>query len=299
MPMDNSSYQPQDDTERLTQALQELDATPEEIADWAPVVQSLNAWPQRHVTGDDNQRLLAVLARLIPNSSPVRQAIAGRYGRRRGHLVWLLETARVQIGILPPAFWVISAVVTALGIWIELAAPNQNVTLLLQALGPLLAFYGMSTAFRGIGLQTYESELACPVSPVQLTLARLVIVLGYDVGLGLCLSLALWLHRVPGEMPFLPVTLYWLVPLLLVSGMALILSLRLPSALAAAIAYGGWLGVLASWYAVTQLASTQAVAQAGILPIGAELVLGAVGLALLAVGTLRVPAETARLVAGV
>jgi hypothetical protein len=304
MPMDSPSYRPLDDTESLTHALSELDPTSDEVADWMPIVQRLQAWPQSRVTSADNRHLLAVLAPLIPRQSPVRQAIAGRYQRRRGHLAWLLEAARLQIGILPPAFWLVSAVVTALGIWIELIAPYQDSTMILRALGPLLAYFGMSTAFRGIGLQTYESELACPVSPLQLALARLVIVLGYDVALGVCLSLALWLHALPGETHFFLVTLCWLMPLFLVAGMALILSLRLPSGLAAAIAYGIWLGALASWYAVTELAGIHLAVpypDTGIsfLPVGAELALGVVGLALLAVGTLRVPAETARLVAGI
>jgi hypothetical protein len=303
MPMDTFPHQPLDDIEDLTHSLSELDATSDEVSDWVSVVQRLHAWPQHTVTPNDADLLLAVLAPLIPARSPVRQAISDRC-RRRGHLAWLLETARVQVGMLRPAFWAVSALVTVLGIWIELVAPYPDATMVLRALGPLLAFFGMSSAFRGIGLRAYESELACPVSALQLTLARLVIVLGYDVALGVCLSLALWLHALPGESRFFLVTLDWLMPLLLVAGMALILSLRLPSALASAIAYGIWLSVLASWYALTDLAGVHSAmlypgAGIGFIPVGAELVLGLMGLALLVVATLRMPAQTACLVAGV
>jgi hypothetical protein len=299
--MDSTSPdQPLDDTDHLVRALDELDATTDEIVAWAPVVRRLNAWPQHRVTGDDADRLLAVLAQLMPRPSLVRQAVAASYRSRRSHLAWLLDTARMQIGMLPPAFWLISAVVTALGAWIELIAPDQDATMALRALGPLLAYFGISTAFRGIGLKTFECELACPESALQLTLARLVIVLGYDVALGACLSLALWLRGLPGDTSFFLVTLHWLMPLLLVAGIALVLSLRLPSALAAASAYGIWLGVLAAWYALTEWDWLQLVVpQGSTLPVAIELTLGIVGLGLLALGTVRLPADTARLIAGV
>src|SRR5437660_1443980 len=73
-------------------------------------------------------------------------------------------------------------------------------------------------------------------------LARLVIVLGYDVGLGLVLSLLLWAG---GTGQVLALTLAWLMPLLLVAGLALLLSLRLSVQAAASLAYGSWLAVLA------------------------------------------------------
>jgi hypothetical protein len=303
MPMDNPSYQPLDDAERLRQALSELDATADEVANWVPLVQQLHAWPERRVTSADNQRLLAVLAPLVQSHSVVRQAIADRYGSQRSYLAWLLDTARVQIASLPRAFWLLSAALTAIGAWIELVTPNEDASLALRALGPLLAYFGISMAFRGISLKTYECELTCPASALQLALARLVIVLGYDVVLGICLSLALWLRGVPGDTRFFLLTLHWLMPLLLVAGIALVLSLRLPSALAAAIAYGVWLGVLAFWYALTQWIMVQSAtahggAEVSLLSVVVELALGVVGLCLLAVGALRLPGDTARLVSG-
>ena len=70
------------------------------------------------------------------------------------------------------------------------ALPAQE--LLLRASGPLLAYLGTVIAFRGLGERVLELEMVCLPSPAQLALARLVIVLGYDLGLGLALGLALW-----------------------------------------------------------------------------------------------------------
>jgi hypothetical protein len=158
----------------------------------------------------------------------------------------------------------------------------------LQALGPLLAFLGISSAFRGAGLRTLEYELACPPSPLQLVVARLVVVLGYDVGLGLCLAAGLW--RYGGE-SFLAVILHWLMPLLLVAGCALALSLRVPSGLAAGLAYASWLTILAIATLEAQMQTSLALA----IPAGMELALGAAGLALLVMAMSRFPRAIPRL----
>ena len=86
-----------------------------------------------------------------------------------------------------------------------------------------------------------ELELVCLPSPLQLAIARLVIVLGYDVGLGLALSLLLWAS---GSGQVLELTLSWLMPLLLVAGLAMLFSLRLSVQAAASLAYGSWLAFL-------------------------------------------------------
>jgi hypothetical protein len=127
-------------------------------------------------------------------------------------------------------------------------------------------------------------ELACLPSPLQLAMARLVIVLGYDVGLGLALSLALW---VGGAGQVLALTLSWLMPLLLVAGLALLLSLRLSVQVAASLAYGSWLAVLA--IATTSNLQTFLLApELSVLP-------GCIGLALLVIALLRIHTNMHRL----
>jgi hypothetical protein len=292
--MDSPASWPLDSPDTLAEALREQDATPAEIAEWMPVAQRLAEWPERTITSADTLRLLSVLAPLLPSPSPLRQALRERRARRRGSLITLLDTIRTQVSILRPAFWLASALITLAGVYVELAPWDNDSVLFLRALGPLLAYLGISSAFRGIGLRTHECELACPPSALQLTLARLVIVLGYDVVLGLCLSLALWLHGLHDGSTFagsgfLFLTLHWLMPLLLVAGLALVLSLRLPSNLAATLAYGAWLGMLAVAYAVPHVLAHAGVGVAHPLSDAAEIALGVAGLALLAIGTARFP----------
>lgn len=265
--------------EQLAEALREQGATPDELADLLPVVQRLAEWQAPQPSPVDTQRLLARLAPELPALSPVRQAIRARQQRRGGRLSWLLETACTQISLFGPAFWLVSALVTIIGavaVLSNFSGALSNQELLLRASGPFLAYVGTIVAFRGMAERVLECELVCLPSPVQLALARLVIVLGYDVGLGLALSLALWAG---GSEQVLALTLSWLMPLLLVAGLALLLSLRLSIQAAASVAYGSWLALLA----------INVTAKLQLLPItpSSEPLLGVIGVALLAVALLR------------
>ena len=129
-----------------------------------------------------------------------------------------------------------------------------------------------------------ELELVCLPSPLQLAVARLVIVLGYDLGLGLALSLVLWTG---GTGQVLALTLAWLMPLLLVAGLALLLSLRLSVQAAALLAYGSWIAVLA----ITTISNLHTLLLAPALSV----LPGCIGLALLSIALLRLHTDMHRL----
>lgn len=261
-----------DRNDHLKEALRELDAAPAEIAAWTPLVQRLSAWPEKHITPVDQTRLLSVLAQAMPQSSEVRQAVRSRLGHRN-QLVALLTAARAQVSVLRPPFWILSLLIVLIGAIIELSTQNPLALTWVRALAPLLAYLSVASAFRGIRLHTLEWELACPPSAVQLIVARLVVVLGYDVSLGLLLSLVGWAH---GNGSLLLVTLDWLVPLLLVAGLALMLSLWLSMLSATALAYSSWLLLVLSTDHFALLAN-----------LSGELLLGGIGVVLLALALWR------------
>jgi hypothetical protein len=171
------------------------------------------------------------------------------------------------------------------------SVPNLSRSFLLHVIGPLLAYIGAANAFRASGLKMLEFELACPPSPRQLTLARLTVVLSYDLALGLLLSLLLWPSSGAGSPApvlaagFWLLSLHWLAPLLLGVGLTLLLSLRLPIGQAAALAYGAWLVLLA----LTLIGQNGLPGRAGGLPAPVELGLGLAGLALMFAAVLALP----------
>jgi hypothetical protein len=277
---------PLDHPEHLAEALREQDATSEEIAELLPPVLRLSEWQAPQASPADTQRLLARLTPQMPALSPVRQAIREYRQRQGASLSWLLATARTQVSLFGLAFWLVSALVTLVGVGGALGnvLPDQGEEALLRAIGPFLAYLGTIVAFRGVGVQVLELELACLPSPLQLALARLVLVLGYDLGLGLVLGLALWAG---GTAQMLALLLSWFMPLLLVAGLALLLSLRLSVQAAAALVYGSWLAMLAL--------DTISPLQALPLTSRSDTLLGCLGLALLALALLRLHTDMHRL----
>ncbi|EFH79588.1 hypothetical protein [Ktedonobacter racemifer] len=281
MPHSQSSW-PFERPEQLTDALREQGASPEECADLLPAMHRLSEWQAPQPEPADTRRLIARLMTALPTHSPVRQAIRSH---RQHRVAFLLTTARAQVSLFGLDFWLVSALVTLLGAVVVLRSnvlPTQE--LVLRASGPLLAYLGTLVAFRGRGMRVLELELVCLPSPLQLALARLVIVLGYDIGLSLALSLMLWAG---GAGQVLALTLAWLMPLLLVVGLALLLSLRLSVQVAASLAYGSWLTFLAI--------GTISPLQMFLLMPALLVLLGCIGLALLAIALLRMHADMHRL----
>lgn len=262
----------------LRKALQEQDCAPEIAEELLPVLLRLNEWEAPRPTVEASRGLLARLASQLPRPSPVRQQMLQKQTEPGSRFMGLLLVARQQVGIMRLSFWLLSAFVTCLGFFLLLDNSSQNQMVLLRIGGPLLAYMAALSAFRGINQGVLEFELACPPSLLQLTLARLIVVLGYDTGLGLLLSatLAAW-----SGTSFLAITLHWLMPLLLVMGLGLLLTLRLPTLLAASIAYGSWLGVVGA----SALAEKYGLKLFNLSTSG-ELALGLAGLALLALALL-------------
>lgn len=224
--------------ERMAAALREQGAGPDEIREWMPTLMRLSEWEAPVPAPDTTARLLEELLPHVPALSPVRRALRARRRHLWSDWTRILELARIQVSVLRPSFWVLSAVVALLGALLPMSRTSSNEALLLLAIGPLWSYLGALSVFRGAELNVLELELACPPSTRQLIIARLVVVLSYDVLLGLGLSLLL---RSQGEEGMYIMTAHWLAPLLLVAGVTLLLSLRIPVNQAASVAYGGWL----------------------------------------------------------
>jgi len=279
----NSPSWPLDSADHLAAALREDGLSEDEIAATAAALLPLAHWTVPAPTPDETRQLVERLLPQVPRpASPVRGALRARPAGLAGEFWLVLKLVRTQVNILAPSFWLASALVVALGGLLVAAAPNLSRSLVLQVVGPLLAYISTASAFRAGGLHMLEFELACPPSPRQLTLARLGLVLSYDLGLGLLLNLLLWPQS---GSAFWLLTLHWLAPLLLAAGLTLLLSLRLPIGQAAALTYTGWLVALA----LALINSNGVQSPISPIPAGAEVALGAAGLVLLAIMLLALP----------
>ncbi len=130
--------------EQLADALREQGASPEECADLLPAVRRLSEWQAPQPEPADTRRLLAHLTPELPAPSPVRQAIREH---RQHRVAFLLATARAQVSLFGLGFWLVSALITLIGVGAVVVLRNvvPDQALVLQALvlrisGPLLAF---------------------------------------------------------------------------------------------------------------------------------------------------------------
>ena len=267
--------------EQFTETLREQGVEPEECADVLPALRRLSEWQAPQPSPAETRHLLERLASELPLHSPVRQAIRSHQQHR---VVFLFTTARAQVSLFGLDFWLVSVLITLIGAMIVLGKPLAVQEVVLRASGPLLAYLGTMIAFRGRGARVLELELVCLSSPLQLALARLVIILGYDVGLSLALSLLLWAG---GAGHVLALTLTFLMPLLLVAGLALLLTLRFSTHIAASLAYGTWLAFLV----ISTISHLQVLLLTPVLLV----LLGCLGLMGLAIALLRLRANMHRL----
>ncbi|MGH2496322.1 MAG: hypothetical protein ACRDIV_16620 [Ktedonobacteraceae bacterium] len=276
--MRNQPSWPLDSSEHMLEALGEQGMSPEEAAEFAPQLLKQAEWQAPVPSPADTRRLLVSLQPFMPRVSPVRQAVQARWTRPRAAFINMLALVRAQVSILHISFWLASLVITLLGAVVVFGSAAAAQDVFLRAFGPLLAYLSTVSAFRAADIQALEFELACPPSLLQLTIARLVIVLSYDVGLGLLLSLFLLIDR---STSVLNLTLSWLMPLLLVAGLALLLSLWMKVRTAALLAYSGWLAAL-----VVSIAARSDGYAAPLLSLNGAVVTGLVGMVLLLVALL-------------
>lgn len=195
---------------------------PEELE---AVLRWLSTAPRAQPTEEMTERLLENLRPHLPaRRFRLRMEEAGA-GHGPGGLA-LLRALLPQATLLGRAFWLGSAVVAAVLVLVLLimdAAP----ALVLAA--PVLAVAGVALAFRGArrsGL--WEAELACPVDPITLALARFLLVVGYDTAL---LGLATVVLGVAGTGSGLQAgagafLLAWLAPFLFLGTVAFVISSR-------------------------------------------------------------------------
>lgn len=286
----NQHGQP-DPSAHLEEVLREQGEPEEGIASLLPVLGSLQQWQAPEPTREDTQRLVELLVPLMlaPEDrppgralSPVRAAREQLVSSKGAWLGRALDVAYAQVGLLRLQFWVASAFLTVLGMFVLLYNGSIHEATVLRASGPLLAVVGVSAVFRSVRLRTLEIELSCPISPMRLALIRLALVLGYDMVLGLVLSLGLWAVREQGPgSDVVTLMLHWLAPLLAVSGLALLFSVRLPTEVAALLAYVLWLSVLALSLAEEAPGRLRPLLESG------ESILALAGVVLLALGIAR------------
>ena len=160
-------------------------------------------------------------------------------GWREHPMAGLLLLLRRQAALVRQGIWAASLIVLALGVILTFLFPGTGVNSSLLALAaPIVAAGGIALVYGPENDPATELEMATPVSPALILLARLVLVYGYDLALAALASVALWLA--PDHLMLSQLILAWLAPMLFLSALALALSVIVNSQMAIIIAFSLW-----------------------------------------------------------
>ncbi len=153
---------------------------------------------------------------------------------------WLAGFVAAQAPLVRREIWPASTVVMFIGAAVSLIAGSDRGVpgAALSLLAPLAAALGVALIYGQENDPGLELALATPTSPRLVVVARLVVVLAWDLTLALAASAVLAVTNGPAV--FVPVVSAWLGPMLLLGCLVLLLSLFVHSSLAIATAMVVW-----------------------------------------------------------
>jgi len=229
----------------LHQKLTEDLASAPQAADLLPTVVRLQTWRAPTPTPADTTRLLATLQPQYPITN---------YKFLISHLQSPFLLLRSQLYIVRREIWAASALVMMLGAGMSILIPTGDTLpdgsttpdgFALALVAPLVAALGISFLY-GPGMDpAVEIEESTPVTQRQILLARLTLVFGFNLTLGLLASLGVMLAGAIGLTA--PVSLpaligVWLAPMTSLSALALFLTVLTGDSLAGVVAsLGIWM----------------------------------------------------------
>lgn len=227
---------PLDDSD-VNQEINLAELTPAEIEQLNQTITKLASFTISKPSQVSTDNLVQSLKQYLPHTknqfdTPIEvSAITQR-------VIGLLQLLRPQISIFAAPFWFISALTMVLGVYLNTQTMNQSEFIPLLMIAPLVIALGIVYAFRNVDERIVELEKTAALSWIQLVLARMVIILGYNNIIVLFLSLII--HFSLPQLPLFNLLISWFAPLALWSSIAL----------AGTLKFGQWYGVggsLAIW----------------------------------------------------
>ncbi|WNQ11963.1 hypothetical protein MJA45_02570 [Paenibacillus aurantius] len=158
-------------------------------------------------------------------------------GRR---LLRLLRLAVSEVSIVHPSYWMVSLALYLIGFLVGEGGLPASPAQTLFILSPMPFLLGMAEVFRSRDEGMLELEMSTPFNGASVLLARLSIVGVYTILLN---SLAvLWLADSSNFSRLMGITVLWLTPFTLLSGLALLAASRWRGSTAVLVTMTVWVG---------------------------------------------------------
>ncbi len=203
----------------------------EAAEDMLPVVERLHHWQAPTANAELTAALIEQLTAELPAPRKTRL--------QRNAEWWPLLLLYSQVRVVGRGIWVASALVMLLGTLVTLETYASSGMVLLAIIAPVVTAVSVALLYDTDVEQMLELENATAASVRLLLLARLVLVFGFNLLLGLLASLTLTLFQ--HELSLWPLVLSWLAPMTFLSALAFLLSVLMVNALASsAISLSLW-----------------------------------------------------------
>jgi Putative zinc-finger len=167
-------------------------------------------------------------AALVPQPPPVRK-------RRLGFAVQLL---RAEQRLVHPSVWLASVLVMALAVVLAAVGGDGAPATVLSLAAPLVAVAGVAGVYGPQRDPAFEALAVAMTSPRLVLLARVTLVLGYDLALAVAASAVVRL--VAPEVSLVELVVAWLGPMALLSALSLLLAMWIGPELSTAVAVSLW-----------------------------------------------------------
>lgn len=155
---------------------------------------------------------------------------------RHHRIAWAWQILRAQVRLVHPATWAASGLVIALGALVTLILyqPAQTgAELPLVVVAPVVAACGVAFLYGGEADPALELQLATPVSPRLILLARLALLFGFNLVITLACSVVL--TQAQAQISLAPLIVSWLAPMTFLSALAFLLSVLFFDSLASVL----------------------------------------------------------------
>ncbi|MCB9436233.1 MAG: hypothetical protein H6673_04470 [Anaerolineales bacterium] len=187
--------------DRLRRLLEEDLGSTEEAEALFPLIQQLRDVP-----------LVTTAPRLAALVAEMPSAPQQSYWRQ----LWLILKA--QIRVVRREIWLASLLIMTLGVFVTIAQYQASSAQALALLAPLVSAAGVAFIYGPVVDPPMEILLSMPVSPRVVLLARLTLVYGFNLALGLAASVTLVM--IQSGLSLWPLVVAWLVPMTFLSALA-------------------------------------------------------------------------------
>ncbi|MBP1995170.1 hypothetical protein [Paenibacillus eucommiae] len=151
----------------------------------------------------------------------------------------VLRLAASELSMMSPLYWIVSAALYVSGFMMIGFKFHATPAFSLFALAPLPFILGLMEVFRSRDERMLELEMSCVFNAASVMLSKLSMIGVYNILLNsLC---SLWLIRITEQTHLWDITLLWMTPFTLISGLSLVAAIHLRGSTAVLFVMTLWL----------------------------------------------------------